>query len=163
MEASLALPLFGELAEPEVVSSTVGPNSVAFVVYGTPAPAGSKRAFVIGGRARITDDSRKSRPWKTLVSQKAGEVMAGRELFRGPLSVSFTFTVRRPKKHFGARGLLPSAQAHPTAKPDVLKLARGVEDALSGLVYFDDAQIVREVLAKEYGEQEGVRVLVVEL
>lgn len=162
MEASRVPSLFPERAielEPTVSDA----RAVSFVVYGTPAPAGSKRAFVRGGRAIVTDDSRKSRPWKTLVAQRAGEVMAGKELKRGPLAVTLTFTVRRPKDHYGARGLKPGAPRYPTKKPDVLKLARGTEDALSGLVYADDSQIVREVLAKEYGEQEGVRVLVVEL
>lgn len=32
--------------------------------------------------------------------------------------------------------------------PDVLKLARGVEDALTGIVWRDDAQIVNESLSK---------------
>ena len=35
--------------------------------------------------------------------------------------------------------------------PDVLKLARGVEDALTGIVWRDDAQIVNESLNKVVG------------
>ena len=34
----------------------------------------------------------------------------------------------------------------------MLKLARAVEDAMSGVVYRDDAQVVTEVLRKRYGE-----------
>jgi Holliday junction resolvase RusA-like endonuclease len=69
----------------------------------------------------------------------------------------------RPRAHFGARGLRPAAPAWPTVRPDVLKLARAVEDALTGLVWRDDSQIVVELLTKQYGEQASCEVLVAEL
>jgi Holliday junction resolvase RusA-like endonuclease len=43
-------------------------------------------------------------------------------------------------------------------KPDVLKLARAVEDALTGILYRDDAQIVTEVLRKRYGDPPRVEI-----
>jgi Holliday junction resolvase RusA-like endonuclease len=131
---------------------------VEFTVYGTPAPAGSKKAVPMGGRWGVIDDSKRSRPWKNDVAQQAGLAMAGHEMLRGPIEVLFRFFVRRPKGHFGKRGLMPSAPAYPAKKPDVLKLARAVEDALSGVVYNDDAQIVHELLVKEYGEPERVEI-----
>lgn len=134
-------------------------SGIRFTVYGTPAPAGSKKAVPMGGRWGVIDDSKRSRPWKNQVAQQAGLVMAGKVMLRGALQVSFVFVVRRPKGHFSRRGgLLPSAPGYPTVRPDVLKLARAVEDALSGIVYGDDAQIVREQLVKVYGEQERVEV-----
>ena len=132
-------------------------------VYGTPAPAGSKRALPLGGkfggRAIVVDANVRSKPWKNLIAQNAGLEMNGRELFRRPLHVNLTFHVRRPKAHFNSKGeLKKSAPMWPAKKPDVLKLARGVEDALSGIVYADDAQIVTEFLVKRYGEQECVEI-----
>lgn len=136
-------------------------------VYGTPAAAGSKRAFPLGGkpggRPIIVDANKKAAPWKNIIAQHAGIAMAGREAFRGPIQAVFCFYVRRPKGHTGKRGLLPSAPAFPAVKPDVLKLARAVEDALSGIVYHDDALIVREVLEKHYGEQERVEIVISEV
>jgi Holliday junction resolvase RusA-like endonuclease len=135
---------------------------LTFTVYGKPAPAGSKRVVPAGGkrggRPIIVDDSRRSRPWKGDVSSAAAAAMDGRPLLEGPLALELTFYVARPKGHYGARGLRPSAPAWPTVKPDVLKLARGVEDALTGQVYRDDAQVVRELLMKRYGEPERVEV-----
>lgn len=134
------------------------------VVYGTPAPAGSKRPFKIRkggvetGQVVTVDASRRAAPWKATIKQEAGEAMQGRELMRQPIAVRFTFYVRRPKSHLGARGLRPSAPAFPAVKPDVLKLARAVEDALTGIVYADDAQIVSEKLVKRYGEPERVEI-----
>lgn len=51
----------------------------------------------------------------------------------------------------------------PTSKPDLLKLARGVEDALTGIVYEDDAQIVFETMRKQWSQIEGVQVRVQEM
>ena len=55
---------------------------IQFVVYGIPAPAGSKKGFYNHRTRRviITDASEKSRPWKAQVSDAAAEAMAGREL-----------------------------------------------------------------------------------
>lgn len=133
---------------------------IEFHVHGKPEPGGSKRH--VGGH-RIVDANPRVADWKLKIEQVAGEAMQGRELLRGPLAASFVFTVTRPKGHYGASGLRASAPRHPIVKPDALKLARAVEDALSQVVYADDAQIVVEGLRKEYGEQAGVRVQVWEL
>lgn len=128
-----------------------------FTVYGIAQPAGSKRGFSNQktGRVIITDANNKAKPWKAEVRTAAAEA-AGRNglvgLMDGPLELSLTFYVPRPKSHIGARGVRPSAPMFPTVKPDVLKLARAVEDACTGVVWRDDSQIVTELLSKRYGE-----------
>lgn len=127
--------------------------TVAFVVYGTPAAAGSKRAFAHRhtGRVVVTDASARARPWKAQVADAAAHAMDGQDLLDGPLLLEVTFWMPRPKGHLGARGnVRPSAPAAPAVKPDLLKLARAVEDALTGVAYRDDAQIVTEILQKAY-------------
>ncbi|MDP2317531.1 MAG: RusA family crossover junction endodeoxyribonuclease [Pseudomonadota bacterium] len=140
---------------------------MSFTVYGTPQPAGSKRAFPIrrsNGKmgASVVDANPKSASWKTVVSQTAAVHFRG-DLLGGALEVVFNFVLARPKGHYGKRGLLPSAPEFPTGKPDVLKLSRGVEDALSGIVWRDDALIVDERLSKRYGETAGVGISIREL
>lgn len=137
---------------------------IAFTVVGKPQPAGSKRAFIIAGRATVTDANAKSRPWKTQVSQVAAQNYTG-PLLRGPLKATFVFYAPRPKGHFGAKGLNKKGREarFPTSKPDALKLARGVEDALTGVIYGDDSQIVQEVLQKEYGEPARVEIRIEEI
>lgn len=130
---------------------------VRFEVFGIPQPAGSKRAFGFRRKdgsigATVVDDNPKGRQWKTLVSETAARIHPG-PLLEGPLRVLFIFEVPRPQGHFGKKGLLASAPAYPTVRPDLLKLSRGVEDALSGVVYRDDSQIVEEFLIKRYGER----------
>ena len=51
----------------------------------------------------------------------------------------------------------------PTSKPDVLKLARLVEDALTGVLFIDDAQIITELIEKHWGEPARVEVRVSEI
>lgn len=140
-------------------------ESTSFVVYGVPATAGSKKGFVNQktGRVIITDDSKRSRPWKALVTDAAIEAIGEQELLTGPLELRLSFYLIRPKGHYGVKGVRPSAPRFPTVKPDLLKLARAVEDALSGIVYRDDAQIAVEVLTKDYGAPARVEVEVREL
>lgn len=143
------------------------PEPLTFTVHGRPQPAGSKRIVPAGGkkggRPIVVDDAKRSRPWKQDVAAAARDALGDRELVTGPVALELTFYVARPKGHYGARGLKPSAPAWPTVRPDVLKLTRAVEDALTGQVWRDDAQVVDERLLKKYGEPERVEVTLHEL
>lgn len=137
-----------------------------FTVVGKPEPAGSKKAVSIPGRqfTQVVDANRKAAPWKKTVATTALGSMIGRALLEGPLALTLDFVVLRPQGHYGtgrnASVVKASAPVFPTSKPDVLKLARAVEDALTGVVWIDDAQIVAEALTKSYGDRHGVRVVV---
>ena len=135
-----------------------------FFVAGIAKPAGSKRGFFIQKikRVVIVDDCAKSRDWKTDVKHEAQRIYHG-PIWDCPICVRFTFYITRPKGHFGTgknhAAIKASAPQFPTSKPDLLKLARGVEDAITGVVWVDDALIVREVLEKKYADgQPGVGV-----
>ena len=136
-----------------------GTDALSFTVYGHAEPAGSKTA----GRSKsgtmfVRDSNPRSRQWKHAVAQVAAAEMTGHELLDGPIALAVRFVVVRPQGHYGKRGLKPSAPACPTVRPDLLKLARAVEDALTGIVYRDDAQIVTEFLSKSYGSPERVEI-----
>jgi crossover junction endodeoxyribonuclease RusA len=139
---------------------------IEITVLGPPAPAGSKQAFVRGGKAIITDASKRSRPWKTRVAAAAQDAMNGRAPLEGPVYLRLMFGVKRPVKHYkksgeiGAEGI---RRPWPSVKPDAIKLARAVEDALTGIVYRDDAQIVLEAISKHYTGAEGVIIQIIEL
>jgi Holliday junction resolvase RusA-like endonuclease len=148
-------------------------KTLSFYVHGKPQPAGSKRAFVLKGgankgRAIITDANPKARDWKIDVQHGARLATSDWDgnLLDGPLKVAFTFFLLRPKGHYrtgkNAHLLREDAPEMPTSKPDVLKLARGTEDALTGLVWRDDAQITTELLQKRYGTSEGVQIHITE-
>lgn len=143
-------------------------SSLRFTVFGDAAPAGSKTraSSPDGSRTWTRDSSKRSYPWKAAVSAAAGEAVNGAELLDGPLLLELIFYRPRPRGHFTGLGALSAAGRRmpaPTTKPDALKLARAVEDALTGIVYRDDATIVVERIEKRYGEPARVEVLVSEL
>lgn len=113
----------------------------------------------------VVDDARRNKPWRERVAAVAMLAAGDFRAFPrdGALSVSMTFYMQRPKSHYFTsakrRGQLkPNAPIFPTGKPDVLKLARSTEDALTGIVWRDDCQTVSLQLAKEYGERPGVHI-----
>lgn len=135
-------------------------DPIRFTIYGKSQTAGSKRAFPFKRKngqlgVSVSDDNPKSKAWKSVVSDAALKVAPGK-LLTCPLSVVLVFYIDRPKGHYGtgrnADKLKPSAPEFPAKKPDVLKLARAIEDALTGVLWRDDAQIVDEVLCKRFGK-----------
>jgi len=136
-------------------------TEVHFHVHGKPEPAGSKKAYVVNGRALVTDANPRAKSWKQEVVRAALEatnVPINPVFHTGAVFLRMRFTLRRPKAHYRADGSLRAdAPEFHTLRPDALKLARGTEDALTGIVYRDDSQTV-VVSWKVYGEVEGVEV-----
>jgi Holliday junction resolvase RusA-like endonuclease len=148
---------------------------LAFEVVGVPQTAGSKTAFTNPktGKAIVVEsgDRAAKRTWRGDVRDAAwgaiGVLKNGEPWPAiGPVAVSFTFRRTRPKGHYGsgrnAGTLKPHAPRFPTTAPDALKLARSLEDALTGVAYVDDAQIVDEMICKRYGPA-GVSVEITQL
>lgn len=136
----------------------------SFVVFGKAEPGGSKRPGQSkAGKLFVRDDNPKAAGWKREVGIVAGTLMRSRQPFEGPLSLSVTFYQARPKWHFGAHGVKKTAPRFPTVKPDATKLLRPLEDALTGIIWKDDAQICIQHVAKRYcatGEEPRVEVKV---
>lgn len=131
---------------------------VAFTVLGVPAPQGSFRAIThrYTGRVMLKQDNKRTMPWRKEVAGVAVEAVKAAGLAKpmtGPLEMSVVFWLPRPKGHFGKKGLRPSAPRFPSKKPDLSKLLRAAEDALTGIVYDDDARIVRHLTFKEYANE----------
>jgi Holliday junction resolvase RusA-like endonuclease len=142
---------------------------ITFTIYGTAQTAGSKRAFPFKKAdgslgVRVSDDNPKGRSWKNAVACSAHEVHRG-DLLSGPLAVTMRFYRPRPAGHFGKHGLNKAGleAIAPATRPDVLKLARCAEDALTGVLWRDDAQIVEEHLFKHWGEPARVEIEIQEL
>ena len=145
------------------------PPHIYFEVLGRPVTQGSTRTVPLsakGGGYRTRPDGRpmlvpihadggKLRAWRQEVACAARAKFDG-PLLVGPVSLSLRFYRPRPQGHFGkgrnVGRLKASAPKHPTTRPDTLKLARGVEDACSGILWVDDSQVVEHVLGKEWGD-----------
>lgn len=135
---------------------------IRFFVAGIPAPGGSKKGFVVAGRVNIVDASKGNKDWKARVATEAQRVHGNAPLLEGPLVVEFTFSQTRPKSHYRtgkfAGELREGAPPYPTNKPDCLKLCRSTEDAITGIIWKDDAQTVCLVARKRYWHRPGCHV-----
>ncbi len=78
------------------------------------------------------------------------------EIITGPLKLELSFRLPRPKSHYRtgkhSDELRPDSPTFHTSKPDTTKLIRGVEDACTGLIWKDDAQIAIQHAVKVYAD-----------
>ena len=114
------------------------------------------------GRPSMQESSKKVRPWRDAVRSDAevARQAYGGFTFDCPLWVDMVFTFTRPKSHYrtgrNAHLLRDGAPVRPLGYPDVSKLARSTEDALtdSGAIR-DDSRIVEyRRLAKVYAGED---------
>ena len=124
-------------------------STLTFQVTGEPKGQPRPRAFARKmGAVHVARfyDSDVADAWKGAVQIALLEMAKQTrwELTLGPVSVSLNFAMPRPKSHFRAKGLKPSAPVHHVGKPDVDNLAKLILDQLtrSGNVWRDDSQVV---------------------
>jgi crossover junction endodeoxyribonuclease RusA len=124
--------------------------TLEFRVFGVAQQMGSKRAFVPKGWSRpiVTDSNRHLKMWQLLVSEATSAAIAQlpaaeRQLMRDGVRLSIAFYLPRPQS-------LPRRVTAHTKAPDVDKLVRALGDALSGVAFRDDAQIVDLIAMKRY-------------
>lgn len=138
---------------------------IEFTVWGRPVPAGSKTQAVSAktGKRWIRDSSgSRGDAWRRTIKRYAKAAMEDRAPLAGPLTLELDFFLKRPKAHYNAAGLKPSAPLYPIdkGKPDTTKLVRAVEDALNGLVWGDDSQVVWQLATKRFDNADRVIVRV---
>jgi len=135
---------------------------VEFFVPGKPQTAGSKRAFPhrTTGRIIVVDDCKGGKAWRKAVQYHAGRACKAMNV--GPLVMSVTFLMPRPLSHRKRDGsTAKGAPVHHIVKPDTTKMLRAIEDALTGIAWIDDAQVILQTAAKRYakaGEEAGALV-----
>lgn len=157
---------------------------ISLFVPGTPRPGGSKTSSVVrrkggtivmvpngkgGTRPLITtrDDAKGNAEWKQQVAFFARQKYWGRPLRGVPLLLIITFVMPRIKGHYGsgknAGVLKDAAPTFHTVKPDVTKLTRSTEDALTGILWGDDTDVAMQVVQKVYGDKPGAHIEVRQL
>lgn len=123
----------------------------------------------VGGReigANVVHDSDEIVSWRSYVAlavkvalKRAG-IRAQPAFADGSVPIGLLFRLDRPKGHYTTKGALSAEgdrNPEPWHKPDVDKLVRAILDACGkfggvdeGLVYTDDAQVTRVVIAKAW-------------
>lgn len=141
-----------------VSTLTMARRRVAFEVFGVAIPKGSGKSFgfvlkddrgqpvMKNGKPLIrtatTHDNPKTKGWQQLVAE-AAQPCAREGIFTGAIVMTVTFRLPRPQS-------LPKKHVHHTKKPDLDKLVRSTNDALTGVLYTDDNQIVELHTRKAY-------------
>jgi Holliday junction resolvase RusA-like endonuclease len=129
---------------------------IAFVVEGIPAPQGSKSYI---GKGRMIESSKKVAPWRAAVRAACLSAVGTSAPYDGPLLMAVDFYLPRPKS-------APKRIQHPAKYPDLSKLIRSTEDAMTAKpvirgsdilvgAYMDDAQIVKVVASKVFATEEN--------
>jgi Holliday junction resolvase RusA-like endonuclease len=145
---------------------------IQFFVPGDAKTSGSKRAFTNKktGKLIVAPDNPKQKDWQAAVKWYAHKAANRMIPLKNACVLTCVFYRNRPKGHFRTVGGSTSylvkrrfQNVKPGTKPDGLKLCRAVEDAMSGVIYADDALICDHHVSKRYcnnGQRPGVLITV---
>lgn len=122
--------------------------TLQFIVYTTPAPQGSMKAHVVRGKAYLSCDNRKTMPFRHAVTQVARREVADRNLME-PVAGKHVAVGLKVEFHVARPASVSRKREHPTVRPDCDKLLRATLDALTGVLYADDGQVV-EIYARKF-------------
>ena len=114
---------------------------ITFRADGVPVPQGSMK--VINGHVIHSQGSALA-VWRSTVGLSAR--LAGSKPVSSPVAIEIDFYLPRPKT---------VKRIYPTVPPDLDKLIRAVLDALTGIVYLDDSQVVEIKATKAYSPNPG--------
>lgn len=146
-------------------------------IEGRPAPGGSKTAmpvrrkdgsYVEKNRRLIlnyVESSKYVAKWRKAVADQAMAVYR-EPVLKGSVGLFLMFYLVRPQAHWNKYDLKPSAPRDHLQKPDLTKLLRSTEDALTGVIWKDDCDIVRTAVGKDWTkniEDQGAHVRVYDL
>ena len=156
-QTRLAFTIFGKPQQrgSKTFASARGGGALLMGKGGEPYIERYGRAWIVrNAYPIITDDnSGPSKKWMKLVAQVARNNYGNQPPIARPVMLTARFYFERPQSHYGtgrnAERLKDSAPEHHGQSPDLAKLLRALEDAMSGIVYVDDRLIAR------YGEGTG--------
>jgi len=126
--------------------------SCLFTVFGVAAPQGSKRLL---GKAMV-ESSKRVHPWRSDVRTAAIQNKPRDWDMTPPMLVDVVFWFPRPASHYGSKAGVSYIKASAPSEPvsarvgDIDKLCRAILDALTGVMYFDDRQVIELDARKAY-------------
>lgn len=132
---------------------------ISFTVYGEPVAQGRPKFTTINGHAKAYDPE-KSRSYKELVRIEALKVKPEIPLdcsieLRVEVFKSIPKSMSKKKAELARLRLL-----RPVTKPDCDNYVKGVKDALKGVIWRDDSQVVDLEVHKYYSDRPRIEVVV---
>ncbi len=133
-----------------------GERNISFFVPGRPQQKGSTKSFRHAKTGKIVTMSanKNLKLWEATVRLAASEAEGWGGITEKAVAVHVAFLFLRPKCDYGtgqnSRTLKGSAPREHIKTPDLDKLARGILDGLSGVLFRDDRQVVQLWAIKQY-------------
>ena len=129
---------------------------LTFTVPGNPRPQQRHRTV----RNKSTGASFQYDPSKQDKDNFLAKIMAMRPEtpIEGPIRLEVTFGFQRPKSHFTKKGIRLTAPFYVEKRPDIDNLVKLVTDAMNGVFFRDDSQIVVLLAVKMYSDQPNVHI-----
>jgi len=129
-----------------------------FTVDGTPHGKGRPRFRRFGNFVQTYTDT-KTKSYETLVKEAAKQAMGSSEPLEGPVRLDLIIRLPVPKSYSKKRSMdCLSGSEWPTKKVDIDNICKSVMDAMNGITYVDDSQIVILRAVKTYASDAGVDV-----
>lgn len=136
---------------------------VAFNIPGQPV-AKARPKFARRGAHVVAYTPAKTVSYENLVKIAATAAMLGRKPTAAPIALIVTLDLQIPgswsKKR---RELAASGAICATKKPDADNVLKGIKDGCNGIIWRDDAQVVRIVINKQYSKRPGALVEAIEV
>jgi hypothetical protein len=133
---------------------------VVFTVQGTPQAKGRPRFRIAGGYVSTYTDA-KTKTYESIIAVSAVRAMGSSRPLETPVSVDLYIRVPVPLSHSKKRANdCVSGVERPTKKPDIDNIIKIYLDAMNGIIYRDDTQVVRVSAKKVYSMVAGVDVCV---
>lgn len=130
-----------------------------FTIYGQPVAKGRPR---LGKWGTYTPE--KTVNYENLVKLSYIEQYKGFELMEGYLKIEMYFFMQIPKSTSNKkRELMLQRKILPDKKPDYDNMAKAITDALNGVAYIDDNQVVEAHIYKFYAEEPRAEVFITKI
>lgn len=131
---------------------------ISFTIPGEPTGKGRPRVYKTNGFSRTVT------PEKTVRYENLIKILYPNEsMLQGEIKATITAYYAIPKSiNKKNRLLIDNGKLHPTKKPDLDNIAKIILDALNGIAYKDDSQVVRLIVEKHYSTEPRVEVLLSE-
>jgi Holliday junction resolvase RusA-like endonuclease len=134
-------------------------SALAFTVPGVVRGKGRPRIVKIGGFSRLTAD-KATATYENLVALAAREALGTADAFEGPVCVTLAARiVPAASSSRRVREAMLSGDMPPAKKPDLDNIVKCL-DALNGVAWRDDAQVVSVFARKFYAETPGLDVVI---
>ena len=134
---------------------------VTFTVDGDPVPKGKPR-FARRGQFVQTYTDAKTIDYETHVAMKARQAIGASEPLKGALTVFLYLRYTIPASYTKKRKEACLLGLEFPKRIDLDNVYKSITDAMNGIVYVDDSQIVEAHIKKVYHETAGANVMVQE-